>query len=61
MPAYAQAPGPRDMHDRNMDMSDSQILQHHLVREGLTMDCTGLDYRMQLLLKELEDEVWEPK
>lgn len=29
---------------------DCEILQHHLVREGVTIDCTGLNYRIDLLL-----------
>lgn len=37
-----------------IDPEDGAILQHHLVREGLTLECDGLNYRIQLLLKELE-------
>lgn len=29
------------------------VSQFHLVRRGLTIDCTGLDYRISLLFEEL--------
>lgn len=33
-----------------IDPDTNVILQHHLVREGVTVDCDGLNYRMQQLL-----------
>lgn len=34
---------------------DGTILQFHLVRQGATLDCIGLNYRMQVLLSELDE------
>lgn len=34
---------------------DGGLLQHHLVRGGVTIDCVGLNYRIQCLFAEEVD------